>query len=267
MAVIYRVLHLSRCHQTELMPKSNTQHEVPIGIGYYTVPEAARLLRISALNIRRWLAGYSYKTEDGETRQMPPLWVPQLPAYEQHIELGFRDLIELRFVAAFREAGLGILTIRHCLEFARSLVGDERPFSTRQFHTDGRTIFFEFVDQATDDAVDGGNASAREDRGSIVDLKKRQYVFTSVIAQTFKDLDLDDHVVVRWRPFRGKDTIVIDPQRAFGQPIAANFGVPTSTLADAVRAEGSVRRVAFLFDVPNSIVRDAMNFEGELAVA
>lgn len=267
MAVIYAYCTCRDVIKSEFMPIPNTQHEVPIGIGYYTVPEAARLLRISALNIRRWLAGYSYRTEDGETRQMPPLWVPQLPAYEQHIELGFRDLIELRFVAAFREAGLGILTIRNCLEFARSLVGDERPFSTRQFHTDGRTIFFEFIDQATDNAVDRVNARARDDRGSLVDLRKRQYVFTSVIAQTFKDLDLDDDVVVRWRPFRGKDTIVVDPRRAFGQPIAANFGVPTSTLADAVKAEGSVRRVAFLFDVPNSIVRDAMNFEGELAAA
>ncbi len=198
---------------------------------------------------------------------MPPLWRPQLPAYEQHIELGFRDLIELRFVAAFREAGLSILTIRRCLEFARSLVRDERPFSTRQFHTDGKTIFFEFAGQVTEPAGGFSDAPADDDQITLVDLKKRQYVFAGVIAQTFKDLDLDDDVVIRWRPYRGKETIVVDPQRAFGQPIAASFGVPTSTLADAVKAEGSIRRVAYLFGVPNMIVRDAMNFESELAAA
>jgi uncharacterized protein (DUF433 family) len=249
------------------MSLRNVEAEIPLGIGYYTVPEAARLLRIPALNIRRWLAGYVYRTRDGEPRVMPPLWHPQLPAHEQHLELGFRDLIELRFIAAFRDAGLGILTIRSCLEYARSLVGDERPFSTRQFRTDGRTIFFRLVQQATDvGALTDGTGENEGDHG-LVDLKKRQYVFGSVIAQTFKDLDLDDDVVVRWRPFRGKDTIVIDPNRAFGQPIAATSGVPTSTLVDAVKAEGSERRVASLFGVSKAIIRDALQYERELTAA
>ena len=33
---------------------------VPLGIGYYTVPEAARLLGIRRLSIRRWLGGYTF---------------------------------------------------------------------------------------------------------------------------------------------------------------------------------------------------------------
>jgi len=65
-----------------------------IGIGFYTVPEAARLLKIPPVNIRRWLGGYTYRKK-GETIDLPPLWRPQLPSSEHHIELGFRDLIEL----------------------------------------------------------------------------------------------------------------------------------------------------------------------------
>ncbi len=38
---------------------------VPIGIGYYTVPEAARLLKTMPRNISRWLRGYSYKDAGG----------------------------------------------------------------------------------------------------------------------------------------------------------------------------------------------------------
>ena len=77
----------------------------PIGIGFYTVPEAARLLKIPALNIRRWLGGYTYHKND-QTIAMPPLWRPQLPAYDQHMELGFRDLIELRVIKGFAVVGL-----------------------------------------------------------------------------------------------------------------------------------------------------------------
>ena len=50
----------------------------PIGIGLYTVADAALLLRIPQRIVRRWLAGYPYKSRDGERRVMPPLWQPQL---------------------------------------------------------------------------------------------------------------------------------------------------------------------------------------------
>jgi uncharacterized protein (DUF433 family) len=99
----------------------------------------------------------------------------------------------------------------------------------------------------------------------LLDLKKHQYVIKDVIARTFKDLDIEDDAVARWRPYRGKRTIVIDPKRAFGQPIAASSGVPTVALVDAVKAEGSIQRVAQLFDIANSVIQDAINFEKSLA--
>ena len=74
----------------------------------------------------------------------------------------------------------------------------------------------------------------------------------------------------RWRggrPFNGKDTIVIDPTRAFGQPVAAEFGVPTVVLADAVKIEGSIERVAKLYEIAVPIVLDAVKFEESLIAA
>ena len=223
---------------------------VPIGIGYYTAPEASRLLKIAPRNINRWLGGYKYEAKE-EILSVPPLWTPELPSSDHHIELSFRDLIELRFVKAFIEAGLGLKTIRTCLEYAKQCVSDERPFSTRKFRSDGKTIFLESAQKSGDT--------------ELLDLRKHQFVLKDVIARTFRDLDIEDAAVTRWRPYRGKRTIVIDPQRAFGQPIATSSGVPTVALADAVRAEGSVQRVAQLFDVSKSVVQDAINFEKSLA--
>jgi hypothetical protein len=34
---------------------------VPIGVGYYTAAEAARLLKTKPRDISRWLGGYSYR--------------------------------------------------------------------------------------------------------------------------------------------------------------------------------------------------------------
>lgn len=225
---------------------------VPLGVGYYTVPEASRLLKIPARNIRRWLGGYSHINK-GERVDIPPLWKPQLPQYDDHIELGFRDLIELRFVQKFIDAGLGLKSIRNCLEYAKECVEDDRPFSTRRFQTDGRTIFLDTLRNTGD--------------GELLDLKKHQYVLKQIIERTFKDLDIEHHAVVRWRPFNGKSSIIIDPARAFGQPIAAKAGVPTIALADAVKAEGSEQRVAALYELSEAVVRDAVKFEEFLLAA
>lgn len=227
-------------------------NSVPLGIGYYTVSEAARLLQMSARTINRWLGGYTYVDRSSRVH-MPPLWTPQLPQLNGHLELGFRDLIELRFVNAFIEAGLGLNTIRRCLDYARECVNDERPFSTRRFRTDGRTIFLDTLTQSGDN--------------ELLDLKRHQYVLARIIQNSFKDLDIDSATVTRWRPFNGKGSIVVDPKRAFGQPIASRTGVPTAAIVDAVAAEGSIDRVVQLFEVSRDVVRDAVNFEKRLLAA
>jgi uncharacterized protein (DUF433 family) len=224
------------------------------GVGSYTIQEAARLLRTPALNISRWMKGYSYR-RDGKVHTSPPLWRTQWPITDDgQLEIGFRDLVELRFIKAFTDAGVGLLAIRNCMDLARELVKDDRPFSTRRFRTDGRTIFLESAKQT------GGDKET-------LDLKQRQYVFGKVIERTFKDLDIEAGAVARWRPYNGRDSIVIDPNRSFGQPIAAESGVPTIVLAQAVEAEGSQERVARLFEVSLAAVKDAVRFENTLGTA
>lgn len=224
----------------------------PFGLGSYSAAEAGRLLRTSPRNIRRWMTGYSFKAGE-RTIAVPPLWQPQIPVDEGEVEIGFRDLIELRFVVSFVAAGVGLKAVRNCLAYAREMVGEERPFATRRFRTDGRTIFLDSQREA------GGD--------ELLDLKSRQYVLKQIIDRSFKDLDFDADAVVRWRPFHGKESIVIDPGRSFGQPIVTQFGVPTAVLADAVQSEGSAERVAALYEVPASLVREAVKFEEMLDAA
>jgi DNA-binding transcriptional MerR regulator/uncharacterized protein (DUF433 family) len=223
-----------------------------VGIGSYSVGEAARLVGVSPLNIRRWLSGYAYKSLDG-LRQMPPLWEVQLPKSGEHLEMGFRDLIELRFVKAFLGAGLPLQAIRSCLDVAREIVAADHPFATRRFRTDGTTIYLKSLNSAGESEV--------------LDLRKRQYAIGRVIEQSFKDLDIEDDTVASWRPYMGKKSILIDPSRSFGQPIASKYGVPTVVLHDAIKAEGSASRVARLYEVPITVVRDAHEFEQSLLTA
>jgi len=233
---------------------------VPIGVGYYTAAEAARLLKTTPRNISRWLGGYSYKVSDGHIVETTPLWSPQLPRLGESLEIGFRDLIELRFVLAFIRRGVGLNVIRRCLDSARKIIGEERPFSTHRFRTDGKSIFLESLRELQESGESGGSSA-------VVDLKTNQMVFKQVVEPTFRDLDLADGSVVQWRPFNGKSSIVIDPARSFGKPLAADYGVPTVSLAAAANAENSARRVASLFEVPVAVVNDAIAFERSLMAA
>ncbi len=220
--------------------------------GLYTLAEAAILLGARKRNVNRWMKGYNY-SRAGVSYRSDALWTTEIPRIEDQVELSFRDLIELRFVLAFTKAGLGMKAIRHCMHYAQECIQSDRPFSTGQFRTDGRTIFLESLEASGDP--------------KLLDLRKRQFAFRSLIEGTFRDLDLEDETVVRWHPFQGKRTIVVDPSRSFGQPIAAESGVPTVALADAVAAEGSVGRVARLFHVALCEVRDAVRYETELQAA
>jgi uncharacterized protein (DUF433 family) len=233
-----------------------------LGRGIYSAREGVKLLNfgrrdaetrraVSPETVARWLRGYAYRV-DGELRHSEPLWRPDYANDDDQLELSFRDLIELRFVKAFRDLGLTLPTIRECFRRAVEEVGDERPFSTRKFRTDGKAIFLD--------------VTRGVDEGELIDLKRRQQVFRAVVEPSLRDLEFDADVVARWYPLGPtRRNIVIDPARAFGRPLAADAGVPTQVLANAVRVEGSVEKAARVYEATPAAVRDAVDFERKLA--
>ena len=216
------------------------------GIGAYSVPEASALLGVPTATLRRWLFGYSYD-HHGARAEQAPLFPPQYGVAQEDPILGFRDLIEARMVRALRSLEIGLPTIRLCIERASEIVGDDHPFSTSLFKTDGRRIFLE---------VTNGLSEPR-----LIDLKARQHVFRSIVSPTFVDVDFEDKAAVRWWLLPNKKTIVLDPARSFGSPIVHDGGVPTARLAQAFKAEGSIERVANIFELRPGQVRDALQFE------
>lgn len=237
-----------------------------LGRGVYGAAEALRLInfqradaahrgaselrrKVSRNTVARWLYGYKH----GETRS-EPLWHPDYTPTEEEtlLEVSFRDLIELRFVKAFRDAGLSLQTIRECFSRAVEAVHDERPFSTLRFRTDGKTIFLKITRDIQE--------------GEFVDLKRRQNVFYSFVEPSLHDLEFDADIVTRWFPLGiSRKSIVIDPTRAFGRPIVNDGGVPVETVVRAAKVEGSPERVAKLYELPVAAVRDAIALQQQLA--
>jgi uncharacterized protein (DUF433 family) len=242
------------------MPRKELPELDALGRGSYSAVEGLRLLnfsregilpdhRISRATVVRWLRGYDHGAD--RKHHSDPLWQPDYVNDNDQIELSFRDLIELRFVKAFRNLGVGLPTIRDCYRRAAEELSADRPFSTQKFRTDGKTIFLEITE--------------KDHEGRMIDLKKRQQVFRTFIEPSLRDLEFDASTVSRWYPLGMKQrSVLIDPSRSFGRPIVQG-GVPTEILAEAVEVEGSIDAVAALYEVPKAEIRQALRFEKRLA--
>jgi uncharacterized protein (DUF433 family) len=216
-------------------------------LGVYTVPEASRLTRIAPARIRRWVRGYSF----GESGHSPPVWQRQLPDVDGKLALGFKDLMELRFVNAFLEQGVTWKKLRQSAEQAANLVGSTHPFSTRRFKTDGKQIFAHLAEGAAEPLMDL--------------LLKQQVIYAVVAPRLFAGVEFDDNEPLRWWPLGLQRRVVLDPLKQFGHSVVVPSNVPTTVLANAVRLEESAERVARLYEVDIKAVRDAVEWERRLA--
>jgi uncharacterized protein (DUF433 family) len=221
-----------------------------LGVGIYTVPEAARITSVARRRIRRWVQGYTFKIS-GQARRSAPVWHSQLPRLAGQVAIGFLDLIEIRFVDAFLNHGVSWPTIRMVETRARELFRSNHPFATRNFRTDGRTLFVQVSGDAPEEPL--------------LDIAKSQFAFEQVIAPHLKGLEFSGTQAARWWPLGEQRRVVLDPQRCFGQPIVNREGVPTSVLASAAAVEESHEAVARYFKVDRQSVRDAVEFEKLLA--
>src|SRR5882757_4306696 len=93
------------------------------GIGLYTLQEAERLTGAQAREVSRWLYGYTFKGGVGA-----PLWTTQLAGLDEKV-IGFRDLMELRVVKAFRNHNVPLRVIRAAIDGAKAMFGTEYPFT------------------------------------------------------------------------------------------------------------------------------------------
>lgn len=228
-----------------------------LGIGIYSVREAARISHVPASYIRRWLWGYPYVVQ-GQVHRAGPLWAPQLADIDDARALTFKDLIEIQFVYRFRQRGISLQTIRKTIGLAIELLDTAFPLSSVRFKTDGRRVFAEVIeDQA--------------ERGHVFDLRTGQYLLDYVLAYLYDALEYSEFdELVRWWPLGKERRVIVDPKRSFGRPIVLE-GVPTNILASSVHAEGGgegdVKSVADWFEISESSVSDALEFERSLKAA
>lgn len=222
-----------------------------IGRGVYSLSEATVLTGVNRHRIRRWTLGYRFNYR-GVTQTMPPIIGQELLGDGLPM-LSFADLIEIRFLDAFRRHGVSSKALRIAAQRAKELLGRHHPFSTQIFRSDGRTVLAEITQEAGDK--------------TLLDIVSDQYVFEKVIdPYLYSGLEFNEaKEPTRWWPLGRHRSIVIDPQRSFGAPILARTGLPTKIVSKAVNAEQPADFVAKWYDLRLEEVQDALEFETKLA--
>lgn len=221
-----------------------------LNTGLYTVPEAARLTRVSVGKIRRWLKGYNFKV-GRLVHHSDAVWQGELEPIENKLALSFRDLLELRFVDAFIRAGVSWRTMRGAHAKAREELKTTHPFCSNRIATDGKAILLRQGEEDSDEAL--------------VNLVNNQREFGRIVQNFLKELEFSGSDVVWW-PLGKERQIVIDPKRNFGQPTVIRSGVPTAVLARSAKAN-SPQDVARWYEVHPQEIDDALEFERSLATA
>jgi uncharacterized protein (DUF433 family) len=212
-----------------------------VGVGIYTVPDAARLVGVEYQKLRRWI---------GDERGHDAVIQRQFP--DEGI-VTFMELMELHFIRLFRREGVSLQTIRRAACEAARKFRTDHPFAVKRFDTDGRSIFATLTSRETDEHV-------------VEELKHGQLVFEQIIRPFFRKIEYDTEGTRYW-PMEVTGRVVLDPARRFGHPIDSETGVPVDVIIDALRADGGqdARVVARWLEVPLEAVEAAIRFEKSLA--
>lgn len=213
-----------------------------VGLGVYTIPEAARLLKTPGRTLYNWVRGYHAR---GRERTVAPMFTADHPELVAEHILTFVDLVEMHVVRSLRVHGVSLRTIRAAASILSQRFDTRHPFAVQGLRTDGKNVFL-------------------KGEGGTEELGPYQFVFEAVIEPFLKQLEYHDGVASLLWPI-GKGRVALDPQRNFGKPIVHRGAVPTYPLYQMRKAGESPERIARWFGANVEAVNCAVEYEYGLA--
>lgn len=216
----------------------------PLLAGFYSPSDVARLLQVASPKLRGWLNGWG-KAGAGPIIDRD---------FKDGRTVSFLDMIEVRFIEAFRKQGVPMQTLRRAASRARDDWNTTHPFalSKAKYLTDRRRVFAQVADEEKDRLT--------------WDMVSGQHEMWDVIESTIaKGVEFDpaSDLATRWFPLPGEfPGISIDPAVAFGKPALSAERIPTAALYRMWRAEGgNIPRVASAYGIGQDAVRAAVEYE------
>ncbi len=198
--------------------------------------EAARYARTSNQTIRNWekIRGNSSVVTGRDDREA----------------LSYLQLIEVGVVAAMRQSGVKLDTIRDARKYLSAEFNSPFPFAQYRFKTDGKTLFMDY-----DQIVEA-------DKDKLLNVTEQgQLAWNQILSGLLQEFEYDTQIgtVLRWRVAGVDSPVLIDPRIAFGSPHVS--GIPTWVLRDRWKSGEGIGDIADDYDISNDLVTAALRFE------
>jgi uncharacterized protein (DUF433 family) len=236
-----------------------------LGLGIYSQPEAAHLLKMTPSRLRRWVNGYTYwlsREASVTKRARPPvLQKSDLPIIRHAVALSFLELMELRVIRILvDELGVPLQTVRKKALDAQRIFATRYPFATRRVFAEGRRVFAGIVP--------GEDETDVIEVAEIASGKTEQVQWAKLYEPVMREVQFDPETSFarRWWPFGPETPVVLDPSIMFGAPVIAGSRLRTAVAARMARVEGE-EATAAAYRIPPQGVRAAVQFEKYLAAA
>jgi uncharacterized protein (DUF433 family) len=173
--------------------------------------------------------------------------------------LSFLNLVEIHMLDALRrQYRLKLPDIRRAAEYLRRHFNSEHPLARRDMLTDGRHLFVEM-------------ALGKDNEQKLVNASKSgQLAMRDLVSFHLRRVDWDEEgLAARMYPFVGLRAagpesprlITIDPRVAFGQPVLARLGVPTTVIACRFESGESIEELAEDYGAEPHEIQEAVRCE------
>lgn len=206
-----------------------------IGMGIYTLQEAALYGGLSSDKLSRWVFG---------TRKYPAVIESRVSS--QGI-VSFYDLVQAMAINKAREFGVPLPKIRQAIDTAKNEYQVEFPlaYSHKLIWFDGE-LHIEFPNKIV-------QVSGRW---------RHQTLIKEIVEPFIKDLHFNtEGLAIRFTPFaKYGRKIILDPQKQFGQPMVEKTGYRADVLDRAFTVERSADLVAVAYNVDVKDVKIAVDY-------
>jgi len=208
----------------------------------YSTKEAARLLTMPSVTLKRWL--------EGATRKgvfYPPVLRSE-PIGSDSVTWG--EFVEAGLLREYRSTGVQLQTMRPFIADLRRELGVDYPLAHARPYVSGRQLVLE-IQQANDLDPKVWVVATGKDEG--------QLVLTDRAERFFERVEFDEDAARRIRPAGRDSPVTIDPEKSFGIPTVR--GIRTENVVELFRAGESVGAIAEAFDLEPDEVEAALRFE------
>lgn len=230
---------------------ATADRDLRFDVPLYTTAEAARAVGLSPSTLATWARGYDRHPAGRLAVRAAPI-ITAFPAKPRESSVPFVGLSEALVLSAVRRAGVPLQRVRPALEVLSSQLGVHHALASKRLYTDGAEILFDYAEASSDPAA----PVARQ----LVVVREQQYAFVPVVERYLELITYgsDGYPELIRLPVYDKAEVIVDPYRAFGQPIFARGGARVSDAVDRFLAGESLLQVAEEFGVPQEELEDVI---------